>query len=104
MLPGHGFPLGTTDAATFETQHVPFSQGDMLICHSDCIIETTNGAGVFISDDDLKESVLRVLRNKPKNPAQAAVDALIALLRAHNPAPVRDDNTINIYYRNPLSD
>ena len=100
-LEGRGFPLGALPGATYDTHYVPIIPGDLLVLHSDCITETQNEKGELLSEEDLKNCVAAVLKESPENPARQAVDALNATLRAHNPAPVFDDNTINAYWRVP---
>lgn len=100
-LSGRGFPLGVIPYALYDTQYTAFLPGDLLVYFSDCLIETRSRQGEFISDADILTQVEHAGRSACA--AQEAVAALMRLLRAHNPAPLIDDMTINAYYRRPLT-
>ncbi len=101
MLDGRGFPIGVVANAAYDTKMIPFMSSDMLLLYSDSIIETKNSAGKFLSDTQVSETAQRTLAANPKNPAVEAVDALLHLLRKHNPQPMLDDLTISAYWRCP---
>lgn len=98
-LAGRGFPLGVIPNATYDTQYTAFLPGDMLVFFSDCLTETRNKQGAFLSDRALL-GVLE-LAMQSDSPEQAAISGLRRLLKAHSAAPLIDDMTINAYYRRP---
>lgn len=100
-LNGRGFPLGVVPNASYETKYTPFTHGDLLLLYSDCLTETKNVDGDYLTDVQIKETVGATLKEQQSNPAKNAVDILIQTFRAHSPHPIGDDLTINAYFRNP---
>ena len=98
-IEGRGFPLGVVENATFETHYVPFSRKYALVLFSDCLIETPDSKGAMISEGAIEKCVKTVIDENNLHAAAAIQNALTQLLRTHNPAPVRDDMTLNVYYR-----
>jgi sigma-B regulation protein RsbU (phosphoserine phosphatase) len=97
-LNGRGFPLGVVVNAAYETQYAPFLPGDLLLLFSDCLIETANNDGAFLTDRQIRYAVQSVIEKTP-NPAVMAVDALMQIFRKHSTAPIADDMTISAYWR-----
>lgn len=99
-LDGRGFPLGAIANATYETQYTPFMAGDLLLLYSDGIVETKNSHGQYITLADVKNTGLLTIEEAPAHPAQWAVNKLMNLFHTHNNAgPIRDDVTVNAYWR-----
>lgn len=100
-LSGRGFPLGVIPNATYDTKYTPFTHGDLLVLYSDCIIESPNGKGEFITEDMLKETIVASMSEQQLNPAKHALDILMQQFKTHHPAPPIDDITMTAYYRLP---
>lgn len=101
MLNGRGFPLGVIANTSYDTKYIPFTHTDLLLLYSDCVIETKNAAGEFLSEEKIRAGLQKTLAAKPKNPAKEAVDGLMQLFRAHAAVPMEDDITVNAYWRAP---
>ena len=97
-LLGRGFPLGILPNATYETQYSAFLPGNLLVFFSDCLIETRNTKGEFISENHIINVLQTVMKNTTGFSA-SAITGLKRLLKAHSAAPLIDDMTINAYYR-----
>jgi len=100
-LIGRGFPLGVIPGATYMTHYSAFLPDDLLVFFSDCLSETRNNKGEFLSDTQIADAVQKVMQEYEGNPAQKTVDALKMLLKTHNAAPIFDDMTITSYHRRP---
>lgn len=98
-LNGRGFPLGVIANAHYDTKYTPFIYGDMLMLYSDCLIETKNPSGEYITDEQLKANIMAAMSEQPSNPAKHAIDILMQLFKAHHAEPPSDDITINAYFR-----
>lgn len=101
LLNGRGFPLGVIANTSYDTKYIPFTHGDLLLLYSDCVVETKNAGGEFLSEEKIKDGIRAVLAAKPKNPARETVDRLMQLFLAHAAAAMEDDITINAYWRSP---
>ncbi|MBY0407819.1 MAG: fused response regulator/phosphatase [Rickettsiales bacterium] len=99
-LIGRGFPLGVLPHATYETHYTAFLPGDLLVFFSDCLIETRNSQGIFLSDAKIASAVQGSLQESNNLPHHA-IQALRDLMAKHSKAPLVDDITINAYWRLP---
>ena len=97
-LDGRGFPLGMLPHAVYETQYTAFMPGDLLVFFSDCLVETRNAKGEFISDAAIQRSLQKTMLREGDY-AQSAIEDLRQLLASHSCAPLMDDMTINAYWR-----
>ncbi len=100
-LNGRGFPLGVIPHATYETQYTAFLPGDLLVFFSDCLIETRDSKGDFITDTQIMDTIHNAWTKNGEQTAQDAIDALKNLLGSHSLLPLIDDITINAYSRKP---
>jgi len=100
-LNGRGFPLGVIANTAYDTKYTPFTYGDMLMLYSDCLVETKNSKGEYITDEQVKDNIAAAMAEKPDNPAKHSMDILLKLFKTHHPEPPADDITINAYYRCP---
>jgi len=100
-LNGRGFPLGVIANASYDTKYTPFMHGDLLMLYSDCLIESEDSRGHYITEDQLKQSVKSAIGENQQNPAKHALDIIMQLYKTHHPSAPRDDITINAYYRLP---
>ncbi|MBN2171617.1 MAG: serine/threonine-protein phosphatase [Candidatus Krumholzibacteriota bacterium] len=60
-----GMLLGAFPDVAFETHHIPFGEGDRLVCYTDGVSETENTSGEQFSDRRLME-LLSQLRGDPE--------------------------------------
>jgi sigma-B regulation protein RsbU (phosphoserine phosphatase) len=100
FLNGRGFPLGVVPKANYETPYAAFMPGDTLLLYSDCVIETPNNAGEFLSEEILLGTLHAACTNQHSNHASAAIAELLARLQVHSNHPIIDDLTITAYSRN----
>ncbi len=101
LVHGRGFPMGVVSNASYETQYTPFTINDMLLLYSDCLIETKNKKGEYITEQYLKTLISASMNESQENPAKHVVDLLKQLLHTHQPDSIDDDITINAYWRRP---
>ena len=94
-----GVPLGATSNATYETITTPFAAGDALVMFSDCLIETKDAKGEVICQPSIAKCVAASLSENAKHPAARTLKNLLEQFRAQSDAPLRDDLTVNVYYR-----
>lgn len=92
-----GFPIGVTKNAVYENHRMSFNRDSALLMFSDVFIESEDEAGNFLSQNDLYNKALENL----KNGAEATVNNLISLFYSHAGEKLRDDLTVNLYYRLP---
>lgn len=101
VLHGRGFPLGVVANATYETKYTPFTNGDLLLLYSDCMIESKAADGEFLSEAHIQKAVQEALAQPHTNAAKVTVESLLQLLHSHCDGPIQDDLTINAYGRCP---
>lgn len=101
-LSGRGFPLGVLNNAVYETQYTPFLPGDLMLLFSDCLTETKNREGRFLSEAQIRQRVTETLRANSHNPAAGSVEAVLELLQTGG-TPIADDLTLNAYWRCAIS-
>ena len=102
-LNGRGFPLGVIPNAAYETKYTPFLHGDLLLLHSDCLTETRNSTGEYITEEQVKSTVQTAIAEQRDNPAHHSIDVLLQLFKMHNSGPINDDFTMNAFWRSPKS-
>ncbi len=101
-LSGRGFPLGVQPGIAYETKYTHFAAEDLLLLYSDCLIESKNPSGEWLSELELQNCVMQHLHDHHENPAANMVSAVLNLFRNHCHTPLGDDLTINAYWRAPL--
>jgi sigma-B regulation protein RsbU (phosphoserine phosphatase) len=93
-LDGTGLPLGI-QLNGYPARKTPFQAGDTLLVYSDALIETPDARGKFLSEDNLAD----LLRRHAGLPVSGIKENLLAHLKAHAAAPLRDDLTLMLYRR-----
>lgn len=99
LLDGTGFPLGITNQGIYETQTTDFFPGDMICLYSDALIETENRDNVFLKEEELCQLITQYVHSEAGLGNNNLVDPILRRFSAHAPQ-LRDDLTINFYYRN----
>jgi sigma-B regulation protein RsbU (phosphoserine phosphatase) len=79
--------LGAFPDVEFETYHIPFGEGDRLVCYTDGVSETENASGEQFSDRRLME-LLSHLRGDPED----VVDGLLRDLARFSASGEPDDD------------
>ena len=92
-----GFPIGVTKAAKYENFTAEFNKDSALLMFSDVFVESEDEAGNYLNQNELFSKALENL----KNGAEAAVNNLISMFYSHAGEKLRDDLTVNLYYRLP---
>lgn len=100
-LASRGFPLGVLPHATYETRVVPMLPGDLLLMFSDGLVETAGQhLNHFLSEDDIRQQVLRVMGRASQRPSQNVLEGTLSLLRGHMRGTLKDDLTLSVFARN----
>lgn len=94
-----GLPLGVTPDARYPSIYTPFAPGDILLMFSDCLIETANNKGEMINTQDIAVCASQALASGPRHKAVHIKNTLLAFFHRHNPKPIGDDLTVNVYCR-----
>jgi sigma-B regulation protein RsbU (phosphoserine phosphatase) len=88
-----GFPLGLFPHASYDETPMPLASGDMVVFFSDGITDATNPQGESFGGERLRA----LLEQHPTatDSAQAAVDAILAAVKAHQDGAEHfDDETV----------
>lgn len=93
------FPLGTLSEAPYVTQYTPFFPGDLLLLYSDCLIETPNRHGAFLTEQDIELCLLGAQAENRAHPARHICDSLVHRLASHRAFSISDDLTISVFNR-----
>lgn len=66
FLENKGFLLGVNSESEYQTISISFSAGDILFLYSDALIETSDGHGHFLSEEELANIILGKRNNNSK--------------------------------------
>ncbi len=94
-----GIPLGATANAIYKTITTSFTENDALVMFSDCLIETPDAKGEVISQASIVKCASEALAENTRRPAARTLEKLLEKFRAHSEEALRDDLTLNVYYR-----
>jgi sigma-B regulation protein RsbU (phosphoserine phosphatase) len=96
LIDGSGKPLGI-GMHLYQTQSIPFAEGDTLLLYSDALTETPNHAGDYITE----QQIMELLEQHPNATAASMKEALMDLFKHHARESLDDDLTIAICRRAP---
>lgn len=89
--------LGPAPNAKFETDHINFRSGDVLLLYTDGVVEAANDKFEFYGEDRLKEKFMDCIDKSPKEIALLIIDDVIKF--STNESQYQDDKTIVVIKR-----
>jgi len=98
LLDPTGPLLGPVPNSKFETDHINFRIGDLLVIYSDGIVEAANDKYEFYEDSRLKKLILESVDMTPKEIAATILDDVIRFSTSES--KYQDDKTIVVIKRN----
>lgn len=98
LLDPTGPLLGPVPDSKFETDHINFRKGDLLVIYSDGIVEAANDKYEFYEDNRLKNLILQSVDMTPKEIAATILDDVIRFSTSES--KYQDDKTIVVIKRN----
>lgn len=98
LLEPTGPLLGPVPNSKFETDHINFHIGDLLVIYSDGIVEAANDKYEFYEDARLKKLIFQSVEMTPKEIAATILDDVIRFSTSES--KYQDDKTIVVIKRN----
>jgi sigma-B regulation protein RsbU (phosphoserine phosphatase) len=98
LLEPTGPLLGPVPNSKFETDHINFRKGDLLVIYSDGIVEAANDKYEFYEDSRLSKLILQSVDMTPKEIAATILDDVIRFSTSQS--KYQDDKTIVVIKRN----
>jgi len=98
LLDPTGPLLGPVPNSKFETDHINFRKGDLLVIYSDGIVEAANDKYEFYEDSRLRKLILQSVDMTPKEIAATILDDVIRFSTSES--KYQDDKTIVVIKRN----
>jgi sigma-B regulation protein RsbU (phosphoserine phosphatase) len=98
LLDPTGPLLGPVPNSKFETDHINFRKGDLLVIYSDGIVEAANDKYEFYEDSRLSKLILQSVVMTPKEIAATILDDVIRFSTSES--KYQDDKTIVVIKRN----
>ncbi len=99
-LQSRGLPLGVVATTQYETRYAPFSEGDMVILHSDCLLEASNEEGKGLDEAEFHRHIAGRMMQPHTHPAKDMLKAVLEIFSGHHCGPLSDDLTLSLFYRN----
>ena len=99
LLESSGTVLGAVKDSTYKMIEVDFNKGDCLLLYSDALVETPTQKDEAISIDKWADYFRTNLKKKIQSSTDV-MDLLLKEFRLNCSANLKDDLTINAYYRN----
>jgi len=98
LLEPTGPLLGPVPNSKFETDHINFRKGDLLVIYSDGIVEAANDKYEFYEESRLSKLILQSVDLTPKEIAATILDDVIRF--STSDSKYQDDKTIVVIKRN----
>ncbi len=90
--------LGPSPSAKFETDHINFRNGDILVIYSDGVVEAANDKYDFYGEERLEQTILKNVNRTPKEIAALILEDVIKFSTSES--QYQDDKTIVVIKRN----
>ncbi|PKL82959.1 MAG: serine/threonine protein phosphatase [Ignavibacteriae bacterium HGW-Ignavibacteriae-3] len=98
LLDPTGPLLGPAPNSKYETDHINFKKGDILVIYSDGIVESANEKYDFYGEERLKKIIQDSVDHTPKEITSIILDDLLKF--STNDSKYQDDKTIVVIKRN----